>query len=154
MDYPTRIQCPSARPEMPGSAAFGVVLGTPEQPRVGYLEQPVQVTPELLELSGPVAPTEVFRFAAPCSGKACDHFDGTHCRLATRIVERLPTATDRLPDCGIRDTCRWWHQEGAAACYRCPLISTESYGAAEVAEPLRIAADPTTPVASRLPIVR
>jgi len=154
MDNSSRIQCPSARPEMPGSAAFGVVLGSTEQPRVSYLDQPVPVTQELLALAGPVAPTEIFRFAAPCSGKACQHFDGTDCRLATRIVERLPAASNQLPDCGIRDACRWWHQEGAEACYRCPLIATESYGAAEIAEPLRIAADPATPVASRLPIVR
>lgn len=154
MDNPTRIQCPSARPEMPGSAAFGVVLGSVEQPHVSYLEQPVPATADLLALAQPVAPTEVFRFAAPCAGRACQHFDGSNCRLATRIVEQLPAATAALPACGIREACRWWLQEGAGACYRCPLIATESLGATVLAEPLRIAADPTAPVASRLPIVR
>ena len=60
---PRRVQCPSARPEMRGSAAFGVIQGTVEQPLVGFLEQAVPVTEELLALSGPVEPTEVFRFA-------------------------------------------------------------------------------------------
>ena len=149
-----RIQCPSARPEMPHSAAFGVVLGSVEQPRVAYMEQTLPVTAELLALAGPVAPTEVFRFAAPCAGRACQHFDGTNCRLATRIVERLPTAVNRLPECAIRPACRWWLQEGEEACFRCPLVATESFGAAEIAEPLRIAADPTTPVRTLLPILR
>ncbi|HVR95519.1 MAG TPA: nitrogen fixation protein [Thermoanaerobaculia bacterium] len=141
-----RIQCPSARPEMPGSVAFGVVLGSVEQPRVAFLDQPVPVTEELLALAQPVSPTEVFRFAAPCAGKACQHFDGASCRLATRIVQHLPEEQAPLPECTIRPSCRWWLQEGEDACRRCPLVSTESYGAAEITEPLRVAADPTTPV--------
>ena len=153
-DAPARVQCPSARPEMPHSAVFGVVLGSVEQPRVAYLDQPQPVTPELLALAGPVSPTEVFRFAAPCAGAACQHFDGTNCRLVTRIVERLPAAADRLPECAIRDACRWWHQEGREACLRCPLIATESQGLAEIAEPLRMAADPKTPVRTLLPILQ
>jgi hypothetical protein len=150
---PARIQCPSARPEMPASAVFGVVLGSVEQPRVAYLDQPSPVTAELLSLAGPVSPTEVFRFAAPCAGGACQHFDGTNCRLASRIVEHLPTAVDRLPECAIRDACRWWRQEGKEACFRCPLIATESQGLAEIAPPLRLAADPTTPARNLLPII-
>jgi hypothetical protein len=143
---PARIQCPSARPEMPGSLLLGLVQGSVEQPRVAFLDQPQPVSEEILALSGPVSPTEIFRFAAPCSGNACQHFDGTNCRLATRIVERLPPAVDALPECAIRPACRWWLQEGAEACRRCPLVVTESYGAAEIAEPLRVAADPATPV--------
>jgi hypothetical protein len=151
---PARIQCPSARPEMPGSLILGIIQGSVEQPRVAYLDQPQPVSEPLLALSGPVSPTEVFRFAAPCSGNACQHFDGVNCQLATRIVERLPAAVDLLPECAIRPACRWWLQEGAEACRRCPLVVTESYGAAEIAEPLRIAADPTTPVRNVLPVLR
>lgn len=150
----SRIQCPSSRPEMPGSAVFGVVLGSVEHPLVAYLEQTLPVTEELLALAGPVAPTEVFRFAAPCAGGACQHFDGTDCSLASRIVERLPSAVDSLPECAIRDSCRWWRQEGTEACFRCPLIATKSFGAADFAEALRTVADPTTPSRNHLPILR
>src|SRR5215203_6463022 len=87
LGVPARIQCPSARPEMPGSLILGIIQGSVEQPRVAYLEQPQPVSEPLLALSGPVSPTEVFRFAAPCSGNACQHFDGVNCQLATRIVE-------------------------------------------------------------------
>ncbi len=97
-EAPGHIQCPSARPEMPGSVAFGVVLGTVEQPRVAFLDQTVPVTEELLALARPVSPTEVFRFAAPCAGKACQHFDGASCRLATRIVQHLPEEPAPLPE--------------------------------------------------------
>lgn len=148
-ESPGRIQCPSARPEMPGSVAFGVVLGSVEQPRVAFLDQTVPVTEELLALARPVSPTQVFRFAAPCAGKACQHFDGASCRLATRIVEHLPEETAPLPECAIRPACRWWRQEGEEACRRCPLVATESYGAAEISETLRVAADPAAPVTGR-----
>jgi hypothetical protein len=34
---------------------------------------------------------------------------------------------DSLPPCTIRKECRWFAQEGAAACMRCPEITTVSY---------------------------
>ena len=48
---------------MAGSVVFGIAVGTVKSPRVAYLVTPLPVTPELLALSGPVAPAEVFRFA-------------------------------------------------------------------------------------------
>jgi hypothetical protein len=118
--------CPSARPEMLGSTIFGVIGGDVDEPRVSYLADPQPVSDDLLTLAEPLAPTEVFRFAAPCGGGRCRHYDGAECRLATRVVTMLPTVTDRLPRCRIRPSCRWWHQEGAAACRRCPQIVSES----------------------------
>jgi len=29
-----------------------------------------------------------------------------------------------LPSCQIRDTCRWFAEEGGAACLRCPQVVT------------------------------
>jgi hypothetical protein len=118
--------CPSAQPEMAGSIVFGVVRGTAEKPRLAYLVEPQPVAKELLELAAPVKPTEVFRIAAPCAGFACRHFDGTNCQLARRIVNVLPTVVATLPPCRLRPNCRWWRQEGRAACMRCPQIVTES----------------------------
>ena len=37
--------CPSAQPSMEGAVVFGVVGGTASEPRVGYLTQPLPVTP-------------------------------------------------------------------------------------------------------------
>lgn len=118
--------CPSARPEMAGSLLHGVVLGTVEEPRMAPLREPVPVTAEHLKLGGSVAPTEVFRFAAPCAATGCQHFDGSDCRLAQRVVKLMPIVTQRLPPCRIRPHCRWWQQEGKAACLRCPAIVTDT----------------------------
>ena len=116
--------CPSAQPEIPGSVAFGVITGSAENPRVAWIERPVPVTSELLALTSPVAPTQVLRIAAPCQENACCHFDGTDCRLATRLVQLIPAVVESLPPCRIRPDCRWCLQEGSAACRVCPQVVT------------------------------
>jgi len=110
---------------MEDSVVFGVVGGTVQEPRLGYLTQPLPVTDELLALAAPAKPTKVFRFAAPCAASACVHFKDDRCRLATRAVQTLPLVAEVLPACRIRRDCRWWRQEGADACRRCPMVVTE-----------------------------
>jgi hypothetical protein len=132
--------CPSARENSPDSVIFGIAAGTVEEPRVAYLPEIQPVTDELLALAEPVTPTEVFRFAASCAEHKCAHFDGVNCRLAQRIVQGLPEVTDTLPACRVRQSCRWWLQEGKAACFRCPQVVTDHYNPSEimteVAEPV------------------
>lgn len=123
--------CPSAQSEMAESVIFGVVSGTTEEPQLAYLTEPQPATDELIALSHPVKPTEVFRFAAPCAKNSCQHFDGLNCRLAMRIVQLLPVVVEKLPPCRIRLTCRWWQQEGKEACKRCPQVVTETYYTSE-----------------------
>jgi len=52
----------------------------------------------------------------------------------------LQLNTFTLPPCRIRQSCRWWLQEGKAACFRCPQVVTDDYNPseimAEVAEPV------------------
>jgi hypothetical protein len=123
--------CPSSQPEVAGARVIGVVEQTPSGPEVTYLEKPVTATADVLAMSAPFHPTEVFRLAAACQTHLCPHFDGANCGLATRIVEMMPGVVDQLPACKIRQECRWFRQEGAAACRRCPQISTVNYNASE-----------------------
>jgi hypothetical protein len=130
--------CPSARPELVNSVVFGIVGGTATEPRIAYLKHPVPVTDELMARTSPVTPSEIFRTAASCAESGCQHFNGKDCRLAMRIVETLPDVVTALPPCSIRRDCRWWQQEGRAACMRCPQIITDDYAPSEQ---LRQAAD-------------
>jgi hypothetical protein len=111
---------------MAQSVVFGVVQGTPDKPRLVHLKEPQPVTPELLEMAAPAKPTEVFRFAAPCAGSSCCHFESGQCKLVERVVKLLPATEEAIASCRLRPLCRWWQQEGRAACLRCPLIVTES----------------------------
>jgi hypothetical protein len=124
--------CPSTQPKMGDAVIFGVVGGTVESPKVAYLNESQPVTKEILALSTPAKPTEVFRMASSCQESACKHFDGSNCRLATSIVDRLPSVVDTLPACQIRPDCRWWQQEGKSACFRCPQIVTDNYSSSEI----------------------
>ncbi len=123
---PTKL-CPSAQPGMDRSQVIGVVDHGGPKPRVGYLDHYRPATPEVLALAAPLRPTEVFRLAGTCAEGRCPHFDGADCQLASRIVALVPPAVDVLPACQIRKECRWFAQEGGAACQRCPHIATVSH---------------------------
>lgn len=110
---------------MAGARLVGLVGGTASQPQLAYLADAVPVGPALDRLATPALAGEVFRVAAPCAERRCQHFDGRDCGLATRIVQTLPVVVQRLPRCAIRPDCRWWRQEGRAACLRCPQVVTE-----------------------------
>jgi hypothetical protein len=119
--------CPSAQPGMDECRVLGVVQRDGPAPRLEYLNQHLPATPEILAMAAPLKPTEIFRLAATCAEHQCPHFDGADCRLAARVVQILPAAVDVLPPCIIRKECRWYSQEGGAACLRCPEITTVSY---------------------------
>jgi hypothetical protein len=117
--------CPSAPADADGGVLFGVVGGTVENPRVAYLAEPIPVRPEILELSEPARPNEVFRIGAPCAAEACQHYDGDRCSLVRQLVRDIAPVAESVPPCRLRPQCRWWHEEGPAACRRCPLVVTE-----------------------------
>lgn len=126
------ITCPSAQPDQPDAAIIGVVHREGAAYRVELLRDSVP-SELLIGLVPPeVRPTELLRFAGPCAESACAHFREDECQLAKRIVSRLPEATDHLRPCAIRPTCRWFRQERAAACRRCPLVITEPYNATDL----------------------
>jgi hypothetical protein len=112
---------------MDNCRVLGVVQQDGPTPRIVYLNELLPATEEVLRLAAPLKPTEVYRLSATCAEHKCPHFDGADCRLATRIVNIMPAVVDSLPPCTIRKDCRWYSQEGGAACRRCPEITTVSY---------------------------
>jgi hypothetical protein len=130
-DTRDKLLCPSSQPGVEGARVLGVVQQTGHGVEVTYLEEALPATPDVLAMASPLQPTEVFRLAAVCQTERCPHFDGTSCGLAARIVRILPAVVDQLPGCQVRAECRWFRQEGAAACRRCPQISTVNYDAPE-----------------------
>lgn len=132
--------CPSGQPDLPNARVFAIATGTEEKPELAWLEHSVPVTPELLAKTGAVEPQRIFRIAVACQESRCVHFDGTNCKLAQRVVGILPEFGGPLPRCSVRSSCRWFSQEGRAACQRCPFILTHNY---EPTDDLTRAATPT-----------
>jgi hypothetical protein len=143
------IQCPSVQATEPNAVVFGVVTGPAEVRRVGYLTEPQPVTAPLLALAGPARPGQIFRMAAPCRGSGCKHFDGTDCRLVQRITAFLDPVVSGVPPCRIRPTCRWFRQEGKAACVRCPQVVTDT---ARATDRQRSVADPDNGTHGAVPV--
>ena len=133
------LKCPSARPEMPDAVVLGVIRERDGWSFVHHLAEPLPVTPAVLALAGDAPVGQVFRFAADCATDACAHFDGEKCRLATKLARAPLDRARTLPPCRIRRDCRWYAQEGNAACFVCPLILSET---AAPANDLVQAADP------------
>ncbi len=129
MEHPSPdkpILCPSAQSDWDDAQVIGVLVDTPEDGRrVGYLTEAQPVTPDIVDATKPARPAEVLRVAAPCMGTGCVHFDGATCQLAARITSMLDPVVSGLPRCTIRPHCRWFRQEGRAACLRCPQVITE-----------------------------
>jgi hypothetical protein len=112
---------------MDNCRVLGVIDHGAPEPMLLYLNREMAATPDVLALAAPLKPIEVFRLAATCEEHRCPHYDGTDCQLATRIVAMVPAAVETLPPCLIRKNCRWYSQEGEAACHRCPEITTVTY---------------------------
>jgi hypothetical protein len=123
----SRLSCPSAQAHQTASAVIGVVSRQDGKPQVTLLPQPVSLQSVAHLIPDTIPVTEVLRLAAPCAERHCSHFNDHHCTLASRIVSRLQAVVDRLSPCALRPSCRWWHQEGPAACHRCPQIVTEPF---------------------------
>ena len=104
--------------------AFGIVSGTPAEPRIAYLKHSADVTPEMMAELGDLDPTRVFRFSARCESSRCAQFADGQCGLGQRIAAQLPPVVAALPSCQIRATCRWYAENGDSICFRCPQVVT------------------------------
>jgi hypothetical protein len=123
---PAQVDCPSAQPTEAGARIFGVVSSEGGTQRIGYLTEALPAAPDIMAWAGRAQPTQVFRMAAPCMNGACQNFAAGQCALAQRIVHAMEPVVSGLPPCQIRKSCRWFHQEGKAACLRCPAVVTDA----------------------------
>jgi hypothetical protein len=114
--------CPSALGQV-GSNIVGVVnpSGT-----IGYFADPIEVTQEFLDSAGdPENLERKFRFSNKCVKSGCSQWTGQECGVikAVMAMENIP-AHDTLPVCSVRSSCRWYYQEGFAACNGCRYVIT------------------------------
>lgn len=120
------LNCPSSRPEIPGAEVFAVVCGTADEPQLRYMDKTLSVNNDLRQMDLPVPLTEVLRISAPCMENRCQYFDGDKCRLAKVIsAQSQPEKKSSVPFCAVRETCRWYAEQGQDACRVCQYIVTD-----------------------------
>ena len=94
------LSCPSAQPDMVDAHAFGIVSGTVQEPRIAYLKQDAEVTPEMMAQLGDLDPTRVFRFSARCESSPCPRFEDWPCGPGHAIAATPPPVWGALPPAG------------------------------------------------------
>ena len=124
--------CPSAQPDQPGAQIIGVAEPREGGARIRLLAAPVPPASVAHLIPAGIPVPEILRLAAPCAEQSCRHFQNERCALGARVATRLAPLTDRLVRCAIRPRCRWWAEQGAAACRRCPHIVTEPFQASDL----------------------
>jgi hypothetical protein len=114
--------CPSAEPA-PGAKLLAVVSKSFD---TAYLNPAVQMSEEsLLELDRDgIDLDNRLRFANSCVEDACVQWTGSRCGVIDNAIADLPAVSSvaLLPRCDIRPSCRWFAQDGRAACRVCPSI--------------------------------
>ncbi|MFE9424843.1 hypothetical protein ACFYNO_17930 [Kitasatospora sp. NPDC006697] len=126
--------CPSGACGRDGAAVLGMMTGSG---RLAYLPVPVPVDPAFAaRLMAGGRPESRFRFSQPCAENGCPQWTGEGCGVIDHLVEDGAAAegpadgATALPLCGIRASCRWFSQRGAAACSVCPSVVADIGGSA------------------------
>lgn len=73
-------------------------------------------------------PETRFRFTGACVEGACAQWTGSRCGVIDNVVgqaDGVELDTELRP-CTIRRDCRWFAQQGGAACHVCPLVVTDT----------------------------
>jgi hypothetical protein len=125
-----QVACPSAGCEV-GAQLLGVVLPSG---RLAYAAGELIVDAEFVAAAREGgAPERRFRFSSPCVRGACRQWTGSSCGVIERLrsLSDVPQPGGALPPCAIRPKCRWYLQEGAAACAICPEVVTDNRGSEE-----------------------
>jgi hypothetical protein len=115
--------CPSA----PAHAGAKLLGRFTEEGSLAFAATPLRVTNTFLAAANETGDIEKrFRFASQCMQSACSRWQNGRCMVAVAAAgaagEQKPATDQLLPACAIRTQCRWFAQEGAAACRICPQV--------------------------------
>jgi hypothetical protein len=118
------LMCPSSRCE-PGSSLIAIVG---DEGRLAHVTPAMPVDAEFVAAARRHGSPEArMRFASPCLQAGCAQWTGTSCGIIEAVLAAdVAPSGGRLPRCAIRPSCRWYAQEGAAACRACPLVVTDA----------------------------
>jgi hypothetical protein len=117
------LMCPSSRCE-PGASLIAIL----DEGRLAHITPALPVNEAFVASAREHGSPEArMRFASPCLKAGCAQWTGSSCGIIEQVVAaEIGPSGGRLPRCAIRPSCRWYAQEGAAACRACPLVVTDA----------------------------
>jgi len=118
------VLCPSSRCKK-GHILLGIVQANG---KIGFLDKQLLVNQEFVETAyRGRKPEKRFRFASPCAKVACKQWNSGRCGVLDNVFNCVPQEhrITEIPQCSIRNQCRWYQQNGYEACTVCPLIITD-----------------------------
>lgn len=125
MPADNKILCPSATCEE-GAILVGIVL---PDGRVAVSSTEYIVDASFAEEAKKGRDPEArFRFSTKCAASGCGNWKDHKCGVIERVSEHIDKTIGsspedhELPDCFIRDRCRWFQQRGPDACYYCEFV--------------------------------
>ena len=117
-----QLKCPSAvcKPDAQilGTISNGVLAYDPSLPVVSDVP--------FGQVSGYGNPDKCLRFTSTCIRSRCEKWINDECALVEQVLSFLNPIDGPLPECGIRDCCRWFLQAGERVCQVCPLVVPDS----------------------------
>jgi hypothetical protein len=126
MERQLPVLCPSARCK-DGAILLGIVL---QDKTIAYADRRFPIDSEQAKnlRSAADSPEKRFRFSTPCAQGGCQQWSGGKCGVIEEVLASPPPASlpRGLPQCSIRQQCRWFLQRGAEACGVCRYVITDS----------------------------
>jgi hypothetical protein len=124
------VLCPSSRCQ-DGAILLGIVLADGS---VAFAKDRIVVDQAFVQNAtkpGSNPPETRFRFSTPCAKGGCDQWSGSRCGVIDSVLveaheQNCRPSADALPECSIRNDCRWFDQTGPDACAVCDLVITET----------------------------
>jgi len=107
-----------------------VLIGIQSEEALGFVTPALPLDEDFVtRVTAEGRPEQRFRFAEPCLERGCRQWTGSACGVIERIG--FGEAPAVLPACGIRARCRWFAQQGPAACGICPYVVTDNRASLE-----------------------
>ncbi len=119
----TSLSCPSYIAKN-GAELFGIINSDGQ---VHYLSESIKIDDDFVdEANKGRKPEERFRFAGKCIEKGCKQWvsETKECGLTQKLVRTFnkSISLENLPNCPIRQKCRWFAQEQELACANCSEV--------------------------------
>ena len=120
------VLCPSALCK-DGAIVLGIVL---PNNTIAYADRRYKIDAGQAEAmrNAPVGAEKRFRFASGCAQCGCGQWSGGKCGVIEDVLAAPPDASlpRELPQCSIREQCRWFLQRGEEACGVCRYVITDT----------------------------